>query len=413
MPRTTRVTIIPFYGATDPDLFAIERAAMDREGRVVARLDALLPRRGRVLDVGAGDGFTARRLAGAGRHMVALEPAPGMIAQRADHPDVSFVQGVAGALPFADGSFDGAYATWAYFFPGSMDPSLGLAELHRVVRPGGPIVLVANAGDDELTGLGTASGGEPAGWFADRGFAVDVLDTTFAFDTVEDARRLLARYVGGEQRLPRPVPTRLGHRVLVATSDSRGPAPIRVRGMRLAEAGQVGQLTLAAYDRFGEIGGDYRAWLADPLLRLDSVTALLVAVVDDDVVGTVTYVEPGDGEWEGPEPPHGDCGFRVLAVDPSTQGRGVGPRLVDACRQRAGEAGSHRLFISSMAWMTRAHRMYERAGFVRRPDLDVMFPGGPGVIFTLDLTDEAAGRFPPVGPVPDAPPWYAEVWAAH
>jgi SAM-dependent methyltransferase len=407
------VTIIPFYGATEPDLFAIERAAMDRDGHVVERLDAVLPRQGLVLDVGAGDGFTARRLAERGREVVALEPAAGMVAQRTDHPRVSFVRGVAGDLPFADGSFDAAYATWAYFFPHAMDPSRGLAELHRVVRPGGPIVLVANAGDDELTGLGTASGGEPAWWFADRGFAVDVLDTVFAFDAVDDARRLLARYLGGEDRLPRPVPTRLGHRVFVATADSRGPVPIRVRGMRLDEAERVGRLTLDAYDRFGEIGGDYRAWLADPLLRLDSVTALLVAVAEGEVVGTATYVEPGDGEWEGPEPPHGDSGFRVLAVDPDAQGRGVGPRLVDACRQRAGEAGRHRLFISSMSWMTRAHRMYERAGFVRRPDLDVMFPGGPGVIFTLDLTDEAADRFPPPGPVPASPPWYAEVWAAH
>jgi hypothetical protein len=52
------VTVIPFYGADDPAMFAIERAAMDRDGLVVRALDGLLPR-GRVLDVGAGDGFTA------------------------------------------------------------------------------------------------------------------------------------------------------------------------------------------------------------------------------------------------------------------------------------------------------------------------------------------------------------------
>jgi hypothetical protein len=47
------VTVIPFYGADDPAMFAIERAAMDRDGLVVRALDELLPP-GRVLDVGAG-----------------------------------------------------------------------------------------------------------------------------------------------------------------------------------------------------------------------------------------------------------------------------------------------------------------------------------------------------------------------
>jgi hypothetical protein len=61
-------------------MFAIERAAMDRDGLVVRALDELLPR-GRVLDVGAGDGFTAERL-GANRRIVALEPNVGMIGAR-------------------------------------------------------------------------------------------------------------------------------------------------------------------------------------------------------------------------------------------------------------------------------------------------------------------------------------------
>lgn len=340
---------------------------MARDGRVAERVGDLLPRQGLVLDVGAGDGATAERLAGGGRRIIALEPVADRVGRRTPHADVTWVQGVAGELPFADGSLDAAYAAGSYVDPASMDPSRGLAELHRVVRPGGPIVVVA------------ADDAPAAGWFEDRAFTVDASDG-----------------------------------MLVATATSNGPPPVRIRGMRLDEADRVGRLTLDAYDRFGEIGGDYRDWLRDPLLRLDTVTALLVAVdADDEVLGTVTYVEPGDGEWEGPEPPHGDSGFRVLAVDPDAQGRGVGPLLVEACRQRAGEAGRHRLFISSMSWMTRAHRMYERAGFVRRPDLDVMFPGGPGVIFTLDLTDEAADRFAPPGPVPATPPWYAEVWVEH
>lgn len=196
----------------------------------------------------------------------------------------------------------------------------------------------------------------------------------------------------------------------------RAEVPVTVRRMRRDEAYEVGALTLAAYDRYGSIEGDYRAFLGDPLRRIDRCTALLVATVPDPVgephvVGTVTYVEPDDAEWEDRPERHGDAGFRVLAVAPSHEGRGVGSALVDACFDLARQAGAHRLLITSMSWMSRAHDLYvRRYGFVRRPDLDVRFPSGTGVILARDLSDDAASRFPPAGPLPPSPPWYEDVW---
>ncbi len=103
------MSIIPFYGVDRPDLFAIERAAMDRPGRVIERLDRLLPA-GTIADIGAGDGSTAERLATPRRRIVAVEPARAMI-DRNRHR--TWVQADAEALPFGDGSLDAAYATWA------------------------------------------------------------------------------------------------------------------------------------------------------------------------------------------------------------------------------------------------------------------------------------------------------------
>jgi hypothetical protein len=71
--------VIPFYGAENRKLFAIERDSMDRPGKVVGALDAILPSRGVLLDIGAGDGFTAERLTTESRSVVAVEPATGMI----------------------------------------------------------------------------------------------------------------------------------------------------------------------------------------------------------------------------------------------------------------------------------------------------------------------------------------------
>lgn len=186
--------------------------------------------------------------------------------------------------------------------------------------------------------------------------------------------------------------------------------PVRVRPMRPEESARVAALTLAAYDRYGRISGPYREQLADPAGRAAGSTALLVAELDAEVVGTVTDLRPGDAQWEGRPVPEGDCGFRVLAVDPRAEARGVGRALVSACLDRARAEGRHRAVITSMAWMTRAHRLYRQLGFVRRPDLDVRFPGGEGWVFTCDLTADAPAHFPPPGPVPDQPPWFEDVW---
>ena len=64
------------------------------------------------------------------------------------------------------------------------------------------------------------------------------------------------------------------------------------------------------------------------------------------------------------------CGFRMLAVDPLCQGGGAGGALVRWCIERARGEGRARVTIHSTPWMTRAHELYGRLGFVRRPDLD-------------------------------------------
>lgn len=180
--------------------------------------------------------------------------------------------------------------------------------------------------------------------------------------------------------------------------------------MRPDEATQVGALTLAAYDAYGSISGAYRDALADPTRRVGGATAVLVAEHDGVVVGTITDVRPGDAEWEGRPTPEGDCGFRVLAVAPDVEARGIGRALVTHCLAQARAEGCRRAVITSMAWMTRAHRLYTGLGFVRRADLDVRFPGGEGYVFTLDLTPDAPAHFPPPGPVPLRPPWFEDVW---
>lgn len=214
------MAVIPFYGATEPDLFAIERRAMDRPGRVIDALSEALPTEGLVLDVGAGDGFTAERLTERGHDVVALEPAEGMIDPARP---LHWTRGDAEHLPFADESFAAAYATWAYFFSRGWDPSPGIAELHRVVRRGGPLLVVDNLGGDEFCSLAAGDiSADPAFWET-HGFSCTAIDTAFEFRDDAEARRLLTFYFGP---LPEEMDvTHLSYRVGLFAKRSAGAVP--------------------------------------------------------------------------------------------------------------------------------------------------------------------------------------------
>lgn len=204
------MSIIPFYGAENREMFAIERAAMDRPGKVISHLNESLPV-GLVLDVGAGDGFTADALASPERRIVGVEPAPGMV-----NPDrdLGYVRAGAESLPFADGSFEGAYATWAYFFPGYHDVSRGLSEIQRVVRRGGNTIIVDNFGDDAFSSILHLEDGVDADFWAGQGFSVEEIETVFEFSTGEEADLLMSFYAG--QTLV-DVPRVIEYRVAVMT----------------------------------------------------------------------------------------------------------------------------------------------------------------------------------------------------
>lgn len=174
-----------------------------------------------------------------------------------------------------------------------------------------------------------------------------------------------------------------------------------VRPARPGDHDAIGRLTLDAYDAVGQVTAEYRATLDDVAGRLADGATVLVAVDGDDVLGSVTLVDGCSRHFE--HAGHGDGGFRMLAVAPSAQGRGVGRALLDASLRHGRHEGWRRMTISTMTWMDTAHALYESVGFTRRPDLDVRYGSGVALAYELDLTDDAAAHFPAPGPVPDEP----------
>jgi ribosomal protein S18 acetylase RimI-like enzyme len=93
------------------------------------------------------------------------------------------------------------------------------------------------------------------------------------------------------------------------------------------------------------------------------------AFLDDMPAGSVTFVaDASSAHAEGLLP--GESSFRMLAVDVTAQGRGVGEALVRRCLADAAEAGSSAVFIHSGTWMHAAHRLYRRLGFEFVPERD-------------------------------------------
>jgi SAM-dependent methyltransferase len=146
-----------------PDRFArtAERLAARQDARA-AELAALVAEfvepRGdeRAVDVGTGAGALALALAPIVREVVGIDRVPELLALarvRADGlQSVTFVEGDAESLPFPDGSFDlgGTLRTLHH----TRRPELVVAELVRVTRPGGRILVIDQlAPDDPLAAM--------------------------------------------------------------------------------------------------------------------------------------------------------------------------------------------------------------------------------------------------------------------
>jgi ubiquinone/menaquinone biosynthesis C-methylase UbiE len=120
------------YDAPGNPLVSAEQPA------VWALLDAAEP--GRALDAACGTGRHARRLIERGHNVTGLDATPEMLARARDAvPEAEYVLADLNALPFEDSSFDLAVCALALAHAERLAPPL--AELGRVVRPGGRVIV--------------------------------------------------------------------------------------------------------------------------------------------------------------------------------------------------------------------------------------------------------------------------------
>jgi GNAT superfamily N-acetyltransferase len=159
---------------------------------------------------------------------------------------------------------------------------------------------------------------------------------------------------------------------------------VQIRDYRSSDADDVNRIAVAAFGQFRDEYQDWPAMLAG-LSRTASLGAtgeLIVAESENRMVGAVAYFGPHiekahffDKSWPI---------IRMLVVDPTKRGKGLGHALTSECIKRAQRDGSPIIALHTSPIMTIALPMYLRMGFAKAYDAPPIF-GVPYAVYTKAL----------------------------
>jgi SAM-dependent methyltransferase len=188
----------PNQGAR-PDLYELENQAIDPDGLVLAAMRALAPWAGKTLvDLGCGSGYWLPGYAAQAGAVIGIEPDPALLPLAAARdPRARVLPGSAEHLPLGDASVDVVHARFAYFWPPGC--AAGLAEVLRVLKPGGTLVVVDNdqrAGEfaELLRAAANAALGQADttdAWWAARGASRTEVMSRWQFSSRNDFEAIL------------------------------------------------------------------------------------------------------------------------------------------------------------------------------------------------------------------------------
>ncbi|MDQ2854191.1 MAG: methyltransferase domain-containing protein [Chloroflexota bacterium] len=213
--------ILPDRADLDPALHARLGEIIDPERKVLAALERIVPLAGkRIADVGTGIGHYPMLLARHTGRTYGIESDPALLdvarqrASDAHQPNLRIVEGGLGSLPLRDEAVD-------IVLCGLIEPddaSLpAIAELQRVLRPGGRLVVVGYYGRDQVASLlapevvanALAATQRRTGWWLQHGFKIKVVHSRIDISDGATAMELLPRLYGDRARAflmaPHPV----------------------------------------------------------------------------------------------------------------------------------------------------------------------------------------------------------------
>jgi ribosomal protein S18 acetylase RimI-like enzyme len=162
--------------------------------------------------------------------------------------------------------------------------------------------------------------------------------------------------------------------------------PITIRDARSDDLDDIARVSSAAYEQYmpasdADVTPEYRKAfdayrgdIADVRSRFGSADTI-VAEDDGVIMGAVTFYPPNARAAYPTEAEHEDwpsdwAAFRLLAVDPTSRGKGIGRALTEECLRRARALGAPVIGLHTTSLMEVARALYQRMGWVREPKYD-------------------------------------------
>jgi SAM-dependent methyltransferase len=127
----------------------LEHKPLDR--RLLDRFATRVQGLGPVCDLGCGPGHVARYLNERGIRVIGVDLSAVMVAlARELNPSIEFRQGSMLSLDIEDGAMDGIVAFYSIIHVPRAEIAVALAEMNRVLRPGGLLLLAFHVGDETV-----------------------------------------------------------------------------------------------------------------------------------------------------------------------------------------------------------------------------------------------------------------------
>jgi GNAT superfamily N-acetyltransferase len=160
---------------------------------------------------------------------------------------------------------------------------------------------------------------------------------------------------------------------------------IRARAFRGEDTDAVNRITVAAYEQYRNEFANWAliaAYFAETANLADEVEFLIAEGTQREILGVVGYVAPNRPRDNMFEPEW--AVIRRLAVNPVSQGRGVGRLLTEECIARARHDSALVIALHTSPVLEVAFSMYARLGFSHHRDTaDIQ--GVPYGVYTLVL----------------------------